>query len=157
MQYRLLFRIEHILEQDAAGFHCLNIWPHSIGYVLSIKKGLARRKTDTGSSLDAGSILASFCISAWRDAAFRLPPGRKSASRCYCENYLFTACFIQRILSGVFCGPLLVDGVDTQLAEGRRSVSRIIDNSKNLLPSDQPTQSHPSAPRPFLRLLLSYT
>jgi hypothetical protein len=45
----------------------------------------------------------------------------KSASKCHCEHYLFTTRFIQRILSSVFCGSLLVDGIDTQLTEGRRS------------------------------------
>ena len=35
------------------------------------------------------------------------------------RNYLFTARFIQRILSSIFRGSLLVDGIDTELTEGR--------------------------------------
>ena len=31
----------------------------------------------TGSGRAGCSVLASFCISAWRDAAFRLPPGKR--------------------------------------------------------------------------------
>jgi hypothetical protein len=32
VQRRVLFRTEHVLEQDTAGLHCLNIWPRSIDY-----------------------------------------------------------------------------------------------------------------------------
>lgn len=70
------------------------------------------------------------------------------------RNYLFTARFIQRILGSVFRSALLVDGIDTELNDpGQQN----IDNRMDLLPSDQPVRSHPSAPTPFLHLLFFYT
>ena len=70
-----LLRIEHVLEKNRLRLHCRR----NIGFVagMSHKLGSKSQRFDayTGAGRTGGwSVLASFCISACRDAAFKLPP-----------------------------------------------------------------------------------
>ena len=63
-----------------------------------------------------GSILASFCISACRDAAFKLPPVTtegSDAKRILQRQIYLTASFVQGVLLRISGSPLLMDCVDT--------------------------------------------
>ena len=58
------------------------------------------------------------------------------------RDYLSTARFIQRILRSIFRGSLLVDGIDTELTEGRyRSVEY---QQRDGLITVRPASSKPS-------------
>lgn len=75
--------------------------------------------THAGSGREgAGSVLASFCISAWRDAAFKLPPEGniiQPNGHSVEHNQRLTTSLVEGILLGVFGGAFFVNSIDSKL------------------------------------------